>query len=209
MYAIQAKDCFGCVNLKRKQHCILNKQYTKEEYEKLRAIIIKDMKNNPYTDKEGRVWKYGEQLPFAMSPFAYNETMANYYFPLTKEEAREKNMSWYDIPETDHTITIKADEISNSVQTIDESIKNEIIECVECQKGYKISDLEIYLHKKIEVPFPHKCWKCRFKRRFGTVNMPYIHERTCAKCSISITTSYASDRPEIIYCEKCYQQEFV
>ncbi|MBI4253199.1 hypothetical protein HY623_03435 [Candidatus Uhrbacteria bacterium] len=26
-------DCFGCVNLKNKQHCIFNEQYTKEEYE--------------------------------------------------------------------------------------------------------------------------------------------------------------------------------
>jgi hypothetical protein len=36
MYTIQSKDCFGCVNLKRKQYCILNKQYTKDEYEKLK-----------------------------------------------------------------------------------------------------------------------------------------------------------------------------
>ena len=29
------KDCFGCVGLRHKQYCILNKQYSKEEYEKL------------------------------------------------------------------------------------------------------------------------------------------------------------------------------
>ena len=46
--------------LKRKQYSILNKQYSKEEYEKLRAHIIEDMKKNPYVDSLGRVYTYGE-----------------------------------------------------------------------------------------------------------------------------------------------------
>jgi hypothetical protein len=27
------------------------------------------------------------------------------------------------------------------------------------------------------------------------------------KCEVEFETSYAPDRPEIVYCEKCYQQE--
>ena len=38
--------CFGCVGFKHKQYCILNKQYTKEEYEKLVQKIIKQMNDN-------------------------------------------------------------------------------------------------------------------------------------------------------------------
>ena len=41
-------------NLKRKQYCILNKEYGKVEYEKLREKIIEDMKINPYLGKLGR-----------------------------------------------------------------------------------------------------------------------------------------------------------
>jgi hypothetical protein len=37
-------NCFGCVSLKRKEFCILNKQYTKEEYEKLLPQIIEKMR---------------------------------------------------------------------------------------------------------------------------------------------------------------------
>jgi len=43
IWSIACKNCLGCVNLKRKQYRILNKQYTKEEYEKLRIRIIEDM----------------------------------------------------------------------------------------------------------------------------------------------------------------------
>src|SRR3990167_154252 len=34
---LNLQDCLGCINLRHKKHCIFNKQYTKEEYEKIRA----------------------------------------------------------------------------------------------------------------------------------------------------------------------------
>jgi hypothetical protein len=37
------KNCFACSGLKNKQYCILNKQYSKEEYEKLVPQIIEKM----------------------------------------------------------------------------------------------------------------------------------------------------------------------
>ena len=33
------------------------------------------------------------------------------------------------------------------------------------------------------------------------------HHNHKGKCDVEFETSYAPDRPEIIYCEKCYQQE--
>ena len=39
-----SKNCFGCIGLIKGEHCILNKQYNKEEYKKLRAEIIEKMK---------------------------------------------------------------------------------------------------------------------------------------------------------------------
>jgi len=35
-----AKNCLGCVGLKNKEYCILNRQFTKEEYEKINNQII-------------------------------------------------------------------------------------------------------------------------------------------------------------------------
>lgn len=209
LYAIQPKDCFGCCNLKRQQYCILNKQYTKEEYLKLKAQIIEDMKVNPYIDSAGRIYGYGELFPFEFSPFAYNETMANYYFQVSKEDAVAGGLKWYDIPDPDHKTTMKASAVPQSVEDIDYKIQNEIIQCSVCSNGYRINPQELYLHKKIGVPLPDSCWKCRFKRRFDTVNGPYLYNRSCAKCNKSIETSYAADRPEIVYCESCYQQEVI
>lgn len=38
------KNSLGCVNLKHKQYCILNRQLTKEEYERLSGQILQDLK---------------------------------------------------------------------------------------------------------------------------------------------------------------------
>jgi hypothetical protein len=39
----QCQDCFGCISLKSRQYCILNEQYTKEEYEQKVEEIKKEM----------------------------------------------------------------------------------------------------------------------------------------------------------------------
>ena len=207
MYTIQSKDCFGCVNLKRKQYCILNKQYSKSEYEELKKHIIEDMKLNPYIDKYGREWKYGEQLPIGFSPFSYNETIAQYFFPLTEDEAKSKNISWYKNIDTKYEISMNFRDVPQDIENVSDSILKEIIECSTCGKGYKFNDLELMLYRKIRTPLATSCWRCRFKRRFDRVNGFKLYNRNCYKCNKDIKTSYAPDRPEIIYCESCYQQE--
>ena len=63
----------------KKQYCILNRQYTKEEYEALLPKIKKHMTDMPYVDAKGS--KYTTENSSPNSPFAYNETMAQEYFP--------------------------------------------------------------------------------------------------------------------------------
>ncbi|MEK7482239.1 MAG: hypothetical protein AAB620_00390, partial [Patescibacteria group bacterium] len=50
-------NLFACIGLRNKQYCILNKQYSKEEYGALVPRIIEHMNTMPYTDKKGRVYK--------------------------------------------------------------------------------------------------------------------------------------------------------
>lgn len=39
------KNCLGCTNLAHKEYCILNRQFTKEEYEKIAPKILEDLKS--------------------------------------------------------------------------------------------------------------------------------------------------------------------
>ena len=54
MYGSSVSNIFGCVGVQNKQYCILNKQYTKEEYEALVPKIIEHMTDMPYMDAKGR-----------------------------------------------------------------------------------------------------------------------------------------------------------
>jgi hypothetical protein len=203
-----SKNNFGCINLKRKQYCILNKEYGKEEYEKLKVKIIEDIKTNPYVDELGRVWTYGEFFSPAFGKYAYNKSNAMKFFPKTKEEAIALGYSWDDTENTSVECTIKSEDLPETILEVSDSILKEIIECSSCKRGYKIVQGELELLHKMKLPLPHECPKCRENRRFDRMNRPGMHHRTCDKCKTNIYTPYAPDRPEIVYCLKCYQQEF-
>jgi len=200
MYAISCKHVFGCANLKHKQYCILNKEYSKDEYEILSDKIREDMKRND---------EYGEFFPIEFSMFAYNETLAQQFFPKTKEEILALGMNWYEGEGNKYSVTKKGNELPDILTETEDAILKEVIGCVECGKAFKIVAGELGLMKKLNLPLPQSCPTCRQTARLARTNLPKLYSRKCAKCGKEIKTSYAPDRPEIVYCEQCYQQEVV
>jgi hypothetical protein len=209
IWASAAKNCFGCINLKRKQYCILNKEYSKEEYEKLRAHIISDMEKNPYVDPKGRTWSYGEFFPFMINMYGYNESNALRFFSKSKEEALAEGFQWYETNPMQYTITVTADDLPDTFEQTPETITNEVIGCDLCGRGYKIAPLEYMLLQKANLPIPRCCPQCRLKSRFARLNPIKLWKRACMKCTSEINTAFSPEQPEIVYCESCYQQEFV
>ena len=215
-FCISCKDLFGCVGLKKRQYCIFNKQYTKEEYFKLREQIIKQMNDNPYKDKKGNVYRYGEFFPIETSPAPYNETTAQEFFPITKEQALEQGYKWKDEKERSYEINIKAENIPESIAEVNEDIVGKVIECEhigkcneQCTEAFKITENEFNFYKRMSLPIPHLCPNCRHCRRLAQRNPLKLWHRKCMKerCLNEFETSYSPDRAEVIYCEKCYQQE--
>lgn len=187
-----SSNLFGCIGLKRKQYCILNKQYTKEEYELLVPKLIEHMRSTN---------EWGEHFPTTLSPFAYNESMAMDYASLTREQALAQGYKWRedDKKKIPATCTIPDD-----ISKIPDSITNEILACDACGSSYKIIPQELDLYRTKHLPIPTKCFKCRHYARMHSRNPRTLYERTCAKCAAPMCTSYAPDRPEQVYCENCY-----
>ena len=202
-------DLFGCIGLKHKRYCILNKQYTKEEYEELVPKIKQHMNDMPYIDKKGRVYKYGEFFPSELSFFGYNETLAYSYFPLSKQEAEKKGLNWTDTKINQHEITIKSSELPDNIKDVSDSILNEVIEDEINNRPYKIAEQELVILRRLNVPLPRKHYNHRHYERVSKRNPMKLWERNCMKvgCRNEFKTSYAPDRPEIIFCEGCYKKE--
>lgn len=205
-----SKNIFGCVGLKNAEYCILNKKYSKEEYEAMIPKIIAHMNDMPYKDAKSREYKYGEFFPIELSRFAYNETNAQEYFPLTKEQAIERGYRWKDFEEKAHVPTKKWNEVYGLEDIVlcrawdEDKVKAQEHGCT---KAFKLTQQELEFYQRFNLPLPTQCPNTRHFER-GKFRNPFkLWKRTCAKCSKDIETSYSPDRPEVVYCEQCYQQE--
>jgi len=195
---MSSQNCFGCVGLKKRQYCILNKQYSKEEYEKLKTNLISHMREKG---------EYGEFFPIELSPLAYNESVVVDYFPKTKEQAEKDGYFWREPKENNFKFTIPNLQLPDHINDVPDTIIKEIIECQFCKRAYRILERELEFYRRFAIPLPRMCHRCRFTARRSQLNPLQWWERNCAKCNTKIESTYAPDRPEIIYCEQCYQQE--
>ncbi|MBU0732230.1 zinc-ribbon domain containing protein [Patescibacteria group bacterium] len=173
-----SKNLFGCSGIRKGEHYILNKKYSQDEYEKLKEKIINKMK------EEG---EFGEFFPASISPYFYNDTSAQELFPLKKEEALEKNYKWQDEDK--------------------KSVDPKLLVCSDCGQNFQIIPQEKKYYKENNIFTPTKCYKCRHKERMSRRNPRKLWDRQCDKCGAKIKTTYAPEKPEIVYCEDCYKKE--
>ena len=168
IYCQSCSFCLGCIWLKNKSYCILNKQYAKEErYEKVDEIFAQ-------MDEDGTL---GQFFPATMNPFCFNDTAAYLIDPsFTKEEVTARGYLWRDEP-------IKVD-IPAGVQTVrnaeldqfegfdaegnrkinDEILKKVIVD--EVWNAYRVIPMELDFLRKYGLPLPRKHWLERMKENF-------------------------------------------
>jgi len=211
-----SKNLFGCISIRKGEYMILNKKYSKEEYKELVPKIIKHMNDMPYIDSNGRVYKYGEFFPSELSPFAYNETIAQEYFPKKINEMKEQGYIYRKPLNKDYKITIKSEDLPDHIKDVKDEILNETISCpnngselTQCTQAYRIVKDELNFLRKHNIALPRLCSNCRHYERLAQRNPMKLWTRTCMKegCTNEFETSYAPEREEIVYCESCYQKE--
>jgi hypothetical protein len=197
-YSYNCHNCsylFGCVGLRNKQYCILNKQYTKEEYGELVSKIIHHMSALPYTNKAGIVYTYGEFFPMELSPFAYNETVAGEIAPLTKEEIALKGYTYQSPSTKSYTPTLGTEDIPKTISDITDDITKEVIACAHsappsagsgggmcrhnCATAFRITKEELEFYKRMNIPLPHLCSNCRHYERTSYRNPFILREGAC------------------------------
>ncbi len=182
-YIIGGSHCFGCVGLKKKSYCILNKQYSKEDYEALMNKLIAHMK---------ATGEWGEFFPSKFSPFAYNETRAQEVLPLDQTEASSRGLRWMRPSE------------EKKLASNDPTIRI----CSESGKAFRLTKQELAFYEKMELPAPTIEQKTRHLKRLALLNTPKLWQRKCDKTGENILTSYPPESPFIIYSEKAYLEQF-
>src|SRR3989344_5757906 len=208
-------NIFGSIALKKGEYAILNKKYSKEDFTLLKDKIIEHMK---------KTGEWGEFFPSNISPFSYNETQAYEHFPLTKDEVLAKGLSWKERELRNYAVDFLVSEVLGTLPSNENEIVGKVIECTNngknintCTTAFRITAYEYGFYKRFNLPLPVLCPNCRYYERLKYKIPPNLYRRQCmcdkkhahheGKCPNEFETPYAPERPEIVYCEKCYQQE--
>ena len=194
------KNCFGCVGLKKKQYCILNKQYSKEEYEELREKLVAHMK---------KTGEYGEFFPKSLCSFAYNESIAMEYFPMSKEEALKRGYQWHDESEEKPDVKkiIPAGKLPETIAETPDDILNWAVTSEASGRPFRIVKQELAFYRTQNLPIPHLHPEERQALRTQLRPPRRLWGRPCSKCGKGIESTFAPERTETVLCEECYLKE--
>ena len=207
---LHTHDIFGCSGLhSHEHHCILNTPYAQHEYEQLCGKLIEHMRETG---------EWGEFFPPELSPFAYNETVAQEHFPLSKHQVMHHGWQWRDEDVRDvdtdsvyvplgisqYTEAIVGAEVAK--ENIDACVSG-VLACTASGRPFRIVAQELAFYIEHSLPLPTKHPDVRHMGRIQARNPRTLYTRNCATCAKEMHTTYASDRPEKVVCDVCYRKE--
>ncbi|MFA6475161.1 MAG: hypothetical protein WCV88_03055 [Patescibacteria group bacterium] len=169
-HCFTSQNLFGCIGLRKQQYCILNKSYSETDYN----TLVKQIKQGMTQHGE-----WGEFFPLSLSPFPYQDTVAQEYFPMAE------------------TVTKQLDNQVDNLPT-----------CQRCAKNYRLVANELAYYQQWHLPVPQLCPQCRHLDRMKLRNPRRLWHRQCMNkgCQVEFETTYAPDRKETVYCEGCYNK---
>ncbi len=196
-FCFNCHDLFGCNGLRNAQYCILNNQYSKEDYFSLRSQIIERMIH------EG---EWGEFFPVTISPFAYNEAIVNDYHPSEPSKVTQYGWRWKESHGGDKNLkdAVEAALIPAFAHDLDDTICGQVFLCPETKKAFKLIKAEIDLCKRLKIPAPRKAFMARHRERLQRRGERRLWSTQCAACKASLISAFDPALRSRVMCETCY-----
>ena len=153
----RSSECFGCVGLKGKSYCILNKQYSKTEYYELLPRIVAHMQSTG---------EWGQWFPAKFSPHTYDECWSDDYI----EEIPASEVARRGLPVRTALLaelprnSVAAADLPDSADdpAVDGLISRSII-CPETGSAFNLQKREIEYCRRMRVPIARHHWKWRLR----------------------------------------------
>lgn len=195
-FCTSCSDCFGCISLKHKQHSVLNRSYSKSEYESLVPKIIEHM---------SCTGEWGEFFPMQMSFFPYNQSYAQRLFPLTREEALLQRLSWYERNTLSTAGALAAESLPDRLPPTDEPLT---VLSRSSKRPFRITADEIKRYRKFGVPFPDETYDERMQQRAGWIDSYRLFPRRCNKSGKELLSHIDPHSPWVVWDREIYENEF-
>lgn len=190
-------DLFGCIGLKRSKHCILNKQFSKDDYTKQVDKIVAHMKETG---------EWGRFFPLAIATVPYNLSLAQLYYPKSKEEVISGSLVWHDkVSSLPAQVAQPPDDISQ----VSDGLCSHTLQCQGCGSGYRLQQKELSFYRRFGVPAPDHCFFCRNLRRLNSRAKRCLYDRECDLCSVGLRSVFPSDFARKVLCGRCFAEELI
>ncbi|OHB21496.1 MAG: hypothetical protein A2939_03135 [Parcubacteria group bacterium RIFCSPLOWO2_01_FULL_48_18] len=198
--------CFGCIGLENKSFCILNRQYTEEEYWKL----VDHIKTSMLTTGE-----YGEFFPPALMPIPYKISFATSYTGFD-DYARAVKFG-YDVsdvknsaerPSDNGAAVIHGDDLPLDIRAVDDDILTRVVHDTANNRYFRIMpyELDFYRRNGLALPREHPIVRIfRFRKPYA-VRLKF-YDRRCGKCGATLLSPREVEKYPKLLCEDCYNTE--
>lgn len=195
-------NCFMCFGLQNKSHCILNKQYEPLLYFR----IVDEIKTKLL--KEGN---YGDGLGLEYSAQAYNVSLGEIAYSLTKEEVEE--LGGYVAGEGETNVgdipTISISDVGERITEVDDALLAKAIRCEVTGRPFRIVPTELAFYRKMQLPIPTTHPQVRMVEHLHMAPTGKKYSALCAHCGKAIYSLFDPKENYLLYCESCYQEEVV
>ena len=172
------EDCIGCVGLQQKKYCILNQQYTEVQYRQIAPLVIEHLRSTG---------EWGEFFPIELSPVPYNLSLAQRYFPLTREEIVAAGLDWHEHGEQ---LEAKIKVVENLPDILPEGSESIAARSERSGRIFRITSAELNYLRKFQAPLPRLSYEERMADRIRNVGGVRLHPVRCARSGRSLVTTH-------------------
>lgn len=201
---VGCSNCFGCVGLQKKNYCIFNKQYEKDEYwQRVDEIKCSMLERG----------EYGEFLPDKINLIGAQFSAANFYDKLSKEELQAWGADTYDatrgMMHTPDRVKdmepINADDLPDCHIDVPEEDWHKPINDGKFKRVFGLHPTEIAFYKKHKLPIPRSHFLLRLRELGQLSNTPRKEQVDCKECGQTVTTFVNKTFSERnVVCKSCY-----
>ncbi len=234
-----SENCFGCVGIKQSKYSIFNKAYSEGEYADIKKKIIQHMKQSGeygeffppslspfgYNETQGNIYMPMKKEEAIKKGYKWEELVSGTFGKETVPPEKLPD-TIKEVPDTivkEALVCVQCKKNYNIVQMELDFYRRLQIPlprlCPDCR-----------YRRRLELRLPRKLWhrscQCTGKMQMNAdttqINADESNLRQSASyvntsshfhggspCPNEFETPYAPERPEIVYCEQCYQAEVV
>ncbi len=191
---------FGCVSMVKRQHCILNRQYSEEEYQALLPRIVRHMR---------KTGEWGEFFPASLALVPYNYSLAQRYFPLSKEEVLQRGLWWHEPRGAEARISAGAIAAAALPDVLPQGDVAIVALSAVSGKPFRITTEEIRRYRKLNVPLPRLTYDERMNARMARVGGVRLHERSCDKTGRLLRSIHPPEAGYPVWDREEFEREMV